>query len=132
MSRVYRRSRTYSRNVFRFHRSLKRFATRRNIVGFSARFVIFLGIGRIAVEETGSVKACLTADTKPGLEQPLHLSRDDTVSLKFIRWLASFRFNTPRLAHGKPHYIFMDALEQHPRSAECAPEHCVHHLKWTR
>jgi len=110
MSRVYRRGRTYSRNAFRFHRSLKRFATQ-NVVDFSARFAAFLDIGRVA--QTGSsIKACLTADTKPSLEQPLHLSRDDTASLKFIRWLAGSRFNTPRLAHGKPHYIFMDALEQ--------------------
>lgn len=55
---------------------------------------------------TGSlVKGCLTAGMKPDSGQPLHLSRDDTTSLKFIRRLASSRFNIPRCTRSA-HYIY--------------------------
>lgn len=47
-------------------------------------------VATMAIQQLG----CLTASMKPNSGQPLHLSRD-TTSLKFIRRLASSRFNAP-------------------------------------
>lgn len=61
---------------------------------------------KIVVATTGSlVKGCLTTGMKPDSGQPLHLSRDDTTSLKFIRRLASSRFNAPHRT-GRALYIY--------------------------